>query len=212
MRLRIKFSKTEEMRYTSHLDLFRAWERTLRRASLPLAYSQGFKPHPRINLASALPLGFTSSCEIADIWLEQEIPLEQIASALDRASPPGMQISQIQEIDERTPALQSQLKASKYLITFLEPFPQLDKRLEEMLLKDSIPRERRQKTYDLRPLILDAEYLTAGGSGQQRVEICLMAQEGATGRPEEVILALGGEPEKTRVQRIDLIFRSAVVE
>lgn len=208
MRLRIKFSKTEEMRYTSHLDLFRTWERTLRRASLPLAYSQGFKPHPRINLASALPLGFTSNCEIADIWLEQEMPLGEIASAMDRAAPPGMRISEVHEIDERTPSLQSQLKASKYLITFLEPLPQLDKRLEEILSKDSIPRERRQKTYDLRPLILDAEVIPAGDTGQQRLEVSLMAQEGATGRPEELILALGGEPEMARIQRTGLIFRS----
>lgn len=208
MRLRIKFSKTGEMRYTSHLDLFRAWERTLRRASLPLAYSQGFKPHPRINLASALPLGFTSNCEIADIWLEREMPLDEIASAMDRAAPPGMQISEVQEIDERTPSLQSQLKASKYLITFLEPLPQLDQRLEEILSKDSIPRERRQKTYDLRPLILDAEVIHAGDTGQQRLEVSLMAQEGATGRPEELILALGGEPEIARIQRTGLIFQS----
>lgn len=208
MRLRIKFSKTDEMRYTSHLDLFRTWERTLRRASLPLAYSQGFKPHPRINLASALPLGFTSNCEIADIWLEWKMPLEEIASAIDRAAPPGMRISEVQEIDERTPSLQSQLKASKYLITFLEPLPQLDKRVEGILSRESIPRERRQKTYDLRPLILEVEYLTPGDAGLQRLEVSLMAQEGATGRPEEVILALGGEPEKTRILRTGLIFRS----
>ena len=208
MRLRIKFSKTDEMRYTSHLDLFRTWERTLRRASLPLAYSQGFKPHPRINLASALPLGFTSNCEIADIWLEREMPLGEIASAMDRAAPPGIRISEIREIDERTPALQSQLKASKYIITFPEPLPQLDKRLEELLSKDSIPRERRQKTYDLRPLILDAEVIPAGDTGQQRLEVSLMAQEGATGRPEELILALGGEPEMARIQRTGLIFQS----
>jgi len=208
MRLRIKFSKTDEMRYTSHLDLFRTWERTLRRASLPLAYSQGFKPHPRINLASALPLGFTSNCEIADIWLEREMPLGEIASAMDRAAPPGMRISEVQEIDERTPSLQSQLKASKYLITFLEPLSQLDQRLVEILSKDSIPRERRQKKYDLRPLILDAEYIPAGDTSQQRLEVSLMAQEGATGRPEELILALGGEPEMARIQRTGLIFQS----
>jgi len=208
MRLRIKFSKTDEMRYTSHLDLFRTWERTLRRASLPLAYSQGFKPHPRINLASALPLGFTSNCEIADIWLEREMPLGEIASAMDRAAPPGMRISEVQEIDERTPSLQSQLKASKYIITFLEPLSQLDQRLVEILSKDSIPRERRQKKYDLRPLILDAEYIPAGDTGQQRLEVSLMAQEGATGRPEELILALGGEPEMARIQRTGLIFQS----
>ena len=66
IRLRIVFAKTEAMRYTSHLDLHRTWERTIRRANLPLAYSQGYNPHPRINLASALPLGFTSDCEVVE--------------------------------------------------------------------------------------------------------------------------------------------------
>ena len=61
------------MRFTGHLDLHRAWERTFRRAGLPLAYSQGFNPHPRLNLASALPLGFTSEGEVIDVWLEQDL-------------------------------------------------------------------------------------------------------------------------------------------
>ncbi len=59
-RLRLTFAKTAAMRYTGHLDLHTTWERTLRRARLPLAYSQGFHPQPKIQLASALPLGFTS--------------------------------------------------------------------------------------------------------------------------------------------------------
>jgi radical SAM-linked protein len=72
MRFRIAFAKTNAMRFTSHLDLQRTWERTIRRARLPLSYSQGFNPRPKINLAAALPLGFTSSCEIAEIWLDDE--------------------------------------------------------------------------------------------------------------------------------------------
>jgi uncharacterized protein (DUF2344 family) len=72
MRFRITFSKTNAMRFTGHLDLQRTWERTIRRARLPLSYSQGFNPRPKINLAAALPLGFTSSCEMVEIWLDDE--------------------------------------------------------------------------------------------------------------------------------------------
>lgn len=78
MRLRLTFAKTDAMRFTGNLDLHRTWERTIRRAGLPLAYSQGFHPQPRLNLASALPLGFTSQFEMVDVWLENEMPLEQI--------------------------------------------------------------------------------------------------------------------------------------
>jgi radical SAM-linked protein len=64
MRLRITFSKTGSLRYTGHLDLQTVWERTARRAGLPLAYTQGFHPGPRIQIASALPLGFIGHAEI----------------------------------------------------------------------------------------------------------------------------------------------------
>ena len=87
MRLRIGFAKNDLMRFTGHLDLHRSWERIFRRAGLPLAYTQGFSPHPRINLASALPLGFTSEAELVDVWLEAELPLDEIARTLTARYP-----------------------------------------------------------------------------------------------------------------------------
>ena len=81
-RVRICFAKTDAMRFIGNLDLFKAWERACRRAGLPLAYSQGYNPQPKLNLASALPLGFTSQAELIDIWLEQPLPLEAIESGL----------------------------------------------------------------------------------------------------------------------------------
>src|SRR4030067_2785252 len=105
MRLRITFAKTEAMRYTGHLDLHRTWERTLRRAKLPLAYSQGFKPHPRIVLASALPLGCTSQHEIVDVWLERQESLSVIAARLSRAAPPGLRVLEVSEVAPNLPSL-----------------------------------------------------------------------------------------------------------
>ena len=63
-RLRLKFSRGEKLKYLSHLDLMRLWERALRRAGLPAAYSEGFSPHPRISLASPLAVGVTSRAEL----------------------------------------------------------------------------------------------------------------------------------------------------
>ena len=97
MRIRLIFSKLEPMRYTGHLDLFRTWERTIRRAGLPLAYSQGFNSRPRINLASALPLGFTSCGEVMDMWLEEDQSLDKIKAALEGALPPGLRFSKIDD-------------------------------------------------------------------------------------------------------------------
>ena len=206
MRIRITFSKTPAMRYTGHLDLYRTWERTMRRARLPLAYTQGFRPHPRINLASALPLGFTGAQEVVDIWLEQVLPVEHIEETLLESSPPGMQILSVESVDAKAPTLQTQVEASEFTLTFLDPLPELETRMDEVLSALTLPRERRGKSYDLRPLIQGIERLPDDADGHQRLRIRLSAREGATGRPEELILALGGEPEAVRVHRERLIF------
>ena len=206
MRLRITFAKTEAMQYTSHLDLHRAWERTLRRARLPLAYSQGYHPHSRINLASALPLGFTSSAEVVDVWLDEQIPVAAVESALQKAAPPGIQLLKIKEIDDHTPTLQKVLQAAEYVITFLEPASDLENRLQDLLAAEEIQRERRGKAYDLRPLVLELKRMPDDEQGHACAFTRLAAQEGATGRPEEVVLELGYHPEEIRVQRTGLIF------
>src|SRR3990170_1276370 len=89
-RYRITFGKTEAMRFTGHLDLHRTWERTFRRAGVPLAYSEGFNPHPKINIGAALPLGCLSRGDLIDAWLERALDPEEIAAALRRSAPPGI--------------------------------------------------------------------------------------------------------------------------
>src|SRR3990172_977319 len=72
IRCRMTYQKTEALRYTGNLDLQKIWERFLRRADLPVAYSQGFHPQPRIQQAAPLPLGFLSRAELADIYLDDD--------------------------------------------------------------------------------------------------------------------------------------------
>ena len=205
MRIRITFAKTDSMRFTSHLDLHRTWERTFRRARLPLAYSHGFNPHPRLNLASALPLGFTGSQEIIDAWLDKTMPLAEIQSALANAAPPGLQIHAIETVDEQAPALQTLLEASDYTLTLEERLPDLDQQMQALLSAESLPRQRRGKDYDLRPLILELHRLPDSPDGKQRIHARLSAREGATGRPEEVLAALGADPLSARVNREGLL-------
>ncbi len=81
-RLRLKFSRGEELKYISHLDLMRLWERALRRARIPIAYSEGFSPHPRLSLAAPLALGITSEAELIDIFLERRLAPGLLTSAL----------------------------------------------------------------------------------------------------------------------------------
>lgn len=205
-RLRITFSKTTAMRYIGHLDVYRAWERLVRRAGLPLAYTQGFSPHPRLNLASALPLGLTGQAEVLDIWLEQELPAERVFQALQEAAPPGLLIQQVEAIDERLPVLQASLLSSEYLITLLEPPPDLEARLARLLEADSLPWQRRGKTYDMRPLVLALQILPPDEQGLVRFLALLSARENATGRPDELLAAMQIDPLSARIHRRKLIF------
>ena len=208
MRIRIIFKKTEEMRFTSHLDLHKTWERTLRRAGLPLAYTQGFSPHPKINIASALPLGFTGENEIVDFWLEKPIPIDGIHSFLLKSLPPGLALKNIQEIDPQKPSLQSELLASEYSITLLENINALTHRIEELLRNPKIIRNWRGKDYDLRPLIQLLQVAPSDEYGRQCILLRLQATEGATGRPEEVISAMGINPLSVRVHRLRLLMKN----
>jgi radical SAM-linked protein len=196
MRIRVTFSKTDHMRYTSHLDVHRTWERTLRRARLPLAYSQGFNPRAKINLAAALPLGFTSDCEMVEFWLESDHSLSELESSLREAAPPGIEIQSVEEVDPQTPKIPNLVDSAEYHATLLEPIPDLAGRVSDLLDAEVLERERRGKTYDLRSLIEDLQAKDA-----QNLELRLAARSGATGRPEEVLLTLGIDPVIARVQR-----------
>jgi radical SAM-linked protein len=212
MRIRITFSKTGALRYIGHLDLHALWERAVRRAGLPLAYSQGFHPQPKIYLASALPLGFSSRCEVVDLRLSQNTELPGLPERLQAVMPSGIRILKVDSVDERSPALQTLLIAAEYEAsmtgtlhspdpsTLLEP--NLGQRVNELLAKSTLPRERRGKAYDLRPLI---EKLTV--VSENKLSMRLTAREAATGRPEEVLDALGISQENTRIERINLIFQ-----
>ncbi len=207
-RLRITFAKTAAMQYTGHLDLHKTWERTLRRARLPLAYSEGFNPHPKIQLGAALPLGFTSDCELVDVWLETPQQLGAARAALEAAAPPGLQLSDLREVPERDPALQTQIVAAEYRVTLPATVESavLDERVSALLAAPEIRRTRRDKDYDLRPLI-ESLARTASDEDGHTLVMRLAAREGATGRPEEVVEALGWPATSAEYHRQKLYTR-----
>ncbi len=208
MRVRITFTKQGALRYIGHLDLHRLWERAMRRADLPLAYSQGFHPQPKISLAAALPLGFSSRGEVLDVRLNEEVSVEDISSRLKDNLPPDIKVREIKPVDERLPALQTQVLSAAYDVRLTEPIDgsELKRKVESVMMAESILRERRGKSYDLRPLIEMMSVITQA-DGTAWLKMTLAAREGATGRPEEVLAALGIEPETARVERARLIFK-----
>lgn len=206
-RIRITFSKQGALKYTGHLDLHKLWERAARRAELPLSYSQGFHPQPKISLAAALPLGFSSRAEVMDIRLNEEMPSAEIISRLKANLPSGIQVLSVDPVDERAPALQTQVTSAEYQVTLTEPIEgsELTRRVEEFMNSESLPRERRGKKYDLRPLIEELHSMEQAPALQ--IFMRLAAREGATGRPEEVLEAMGIAADTARVERTRLIFQ-----
>lgn len=208
IRVRITFNKTEEMRFTGHLDLYRAWERAFRRAKLPLSYSQGFKPHPRINIAAALPLGFTSSNDIVDVWFEEDLSEEEIISKLEASLPPGIRLLNVKIIPPNEPPLQKTIIASQYLITLLNPVSDLNHRIEQLLAQSHISWKKKDKTIDLRPLIFELALIPDNAHSKQTMHILLSSSPNANARPDDVIEALGLNPETTLFHRQKLFFQN----
>jgi radical SAM-linked protein len=202
-KFRILFSKTEAMRFTGHLDLFRAWERLLRRAQVPLAYSTGFHPHPKIQIGAALPLGVTGENELIDIETDVECEAGALARQIAAAVPPGIGAIRVIALPADSPGLEKLVVAGDYSAGPLEgAWPDdLPQRIERLLASATLPRERRGKSYDLRPRILS---LALDGN-TLRMRLSLTPE--ATGRPDEALSALGMENFPVLVKREKIILR-----
>lgn len=113
-KLRIRFAKRGRLRFTSHRDFQRAFERAVRRAELPVAFSHGFSPHPKISYAGAAPTGAASEAEYLEISLTHERDAEQVRAALDEALPPGLDVLEV--VVAGPGALAERLEASEWRI------------------------------------------------------------------------------------------------
>ncbi|MCT3016808.1 DUF2344 domain-containing protein, partial [Propionibacterium freudenreichii] len=113
-RLRLRYSKLGVARFASHRDFSRAFERALRRAEVPMAYSSGFSPHPRISYANAAPTSAESHAEYLDIALVEQVDADQLADKLNGALPAGFRIEQV--IESSKPSLTELLQASEWTI------------------------------------------------------------------------------------------------
>lgn len=205
-RVRVLYTKGDSLRFTGHLDMQRIWERLLRRSKLPLRYSQGFHPRARLNLASALPLGCVSDSELLDFWMDEPRPIKEILDTLRTTAPPSLEIRSAEFVDRREASLQAQLKASEFVVYFFDSQDSaiLEEKISQFLSRKSTIRTRRKKTYDLLPLIIKLQTINSS-QGEIRVKMTLKAEQGATGRPDEVLDELGYANTDYLVKRTKLI-------
>lgn len=205
-RLRVTFTRDATLKYIGHLDMSLTWQRILRRAGLPLAYSEGFNPQPRITFAAALPVGCISDFEMMDMVLETTLDLNEAQARLDRAVPPGIQIKSMAEVPLNAAALQAQLQASEYEITIgaTDAIEGVAERVRTFVEASEVRRDRRGKVYNLRPLVHALSIETT--LDRTVIRSRLQATESGTGRPDELLLALGLDPAMAQIKRTALLF------
>jgi len=205
-RLQIRFGAAGPLKYVSHLDLMRVWERVCKRAGLPLATSHGFSPRPKIALAAPLAVGVTSEAELLDVLLTERVDLASTLHRLSGELPPGLSIHEMYEAPLKQPSLQSMLRAAAYVVDVPDPRTMSEWRIviEALLARDEIPwshqRGKETKSYDLRKLVFDLDVVGAQ-DGIATLDMRLRNDEQGAGRPEQVVLALGATAEPTRIHR-----------
>lgn len=163
--IRITFSKRERAKYISHLDLNRAMQRALKRAGIPIWYTEGFNPHAYIMFPLALSLGVESDCELMDIRIESEVDFEQIKQSLNEALPSGLVVNNV--------ALQkkkhTEIAFSEYKISIISDVSakDLSDKFTQFLSLETIETQKRSKkkglqTVDIKPMIEVSDIIVDG--------------------------------------------------
>lgn len=211
-RLAIAFAVDGSARYVGGLDMGRTWVRAFRRLGLPLAYSFGFNPHPRVSIAAPLPVGFAAEHELLEVQLDARVDPADVARRLPAELPPGLTLRSIEELPLDAPPLPAQVRAADYVVRFLDPPPaDLADRLARLLAVQALPftrtRAKKEVSFDLRPRILAAR-LAERPSGPLLTLRLVHGPSGAA-RPEDVLKALDIDPMTARATRLNLILRNS---
>jgi len=209
MRIRARFSKLGKVRFTSHRDVARVWERTLRRADLPLAYTEGFSPRPKLHFGLALSTGHESLGEYLDIDLRTEgmdpDEVDALADVLSPLLPDGMEVSAVAEtLSIGATSLQEAVTSCTWEISVLDLTPdEVDEGLTRLLDATHLPvvRERKGKQVadDLRPSLLRLTREDVGDAGV--VVVAELGTQPRAVRPSELLAALDPRAREGRVVR-----------
>jgi radical SAM-linked protein len=215
MRIRLAFDKHGKVRFTSHRDVARIWERALRRAALPVAYSEGFSPRPKLSFGLALSTGHESDAEYLDVELDPErvgeLDVASLPARLTAELPDGMSVTAAAVIDRRTPSLQQAVTSCTWRIDVADVDAETVARAVARALAAEtlvVTRERKGKqvTDDLRPLVLSLDVEGPIEAGQQDEEwVRLIAELGTQPRAvrvSELLSALDPPLTERRVQRL----------
>ena len=163
----IKFQKTNNIKFLSHLDTLRTLHRAFKRANLPLSYSKGFNPHPAISVASPLSVGIESYAEYADTELNEFVDPTDLVNSLNQQLPDGFRITKALHIKEKAPAAMAAIYAAEYEMLFNDNIGEIKKVVEEIIKSNEIQIMKRtksgEKLVNIRPLIYNLEFVEENG-------------------------------------------------
>jgi len=194
-KLRVRYAKRGRLRFTSHRDIQRSLERALRRTGVPMAYSAGFSPHPKISYAGAAAMGAASEAEYLEISVTQQLDADKVRDALDAAMPPGLDIVEV--VTATGGSLADQLEASEWQIELAGVSPaEADAAVIKFLDQDTVEVERMTKSglrrFDARQAVV--RLAAEGGKSDDREPCAILRlvvrHVSPAVRPDDVLTAL----------------------
>lgn len=207
MRAIFRFGKVGRLKFVSHLDLQRYMQRAFNRTELPIAFSQGFNPHPVMSFASALAMGWVSEYEILDVKLDQSVTKDFALREMRSALPEELPVYEVKFVDDRHASMMSLVKMSDYEIELYENADKIKEAAREFLLSEEVKAIRKTKSSEreinIRPLCV---YLTAN---ENILKTRLMLTETDTLKPDLLLKTLsemaGIEVPRHLIKRTRLI-------
>lgn len=201
---RIKYGRYDGVKYIAHLDMLRLFARAARRCSLPMAYSQGFNPHPLFVFGMPIPVGTTSEDEYVDITLTQEMEPQAIVDNMNAVMPESVRLSDARLLPENAPNIMKSVVASRYRVTGHFTREEYSSIIEKAKDKAPLVVDKRTKSgtrpTDIRPMIFSVE--------RQEDDLIVTTAAGneMNLRPELAVNALAGhETVITQIHRLALL-------
>ncbi len=204
MKVRLRYSKTGKIRFTSHRDVARLFERAFRKLRLPVSYTEGFSPRPKLSFGLALTVAHESDAEYLDVDLATSVDIEELPARLTAVLPDGLDVRAAMAIEPGVVSLQQAIVGCSWQIEVIGlPIEEVTAAVASTLGATELPLERVRKgktaVVDVRPAILELEVTGPTDHGVQLATI--LATEAVTLRPNELVRVVGAELEEGRVRR-----------
>lgn len=186
-KIRIRYERGDEVKFISHLDILKLFERAARRCDLPVSYTEGFNPRPKFVFGNPLPVGVTSECEFVDIHLTKDMSSDEVINMLNEVMPKGVRMLDATELSDKNDNIMATVSASEYILTVTATKEELDKFINAYLLNSPLNVEKRSKSgskmMDIRPMIRDLKIeddkvviiTDAGNTNNLRPELAVSA-------------------------------------